>query len=220
MGVPVTSNRGTPRRPSRRDHIVQCAVLAFAREGFHGASVQEIAREANVVPTAVYYHFNNKEDLYDAALSHVLAQLDAVVLETRPVTPSGGVDFSLVIGAVWDWVEENADPSRLLYAQLPGATPRALQLRQEFEKRHIDRMVDYLPRDGARRGRRISAVQQTRVSLILRSLFHMGMNTHALRLGDGPLVRQSPKALRQAYIDVSLRMLEASVLPTDVTRRQ
>ena len=59
-------------RPSRRNVIVAAAVTVFARQGFSDTSIQEVATEAGVAPTAVYYHFSGKEELFEAALAHVI----------------------------------------------------------------------------------------------------------------------------------------------------
>ncbi len=55
-------------RPSRRQEIVDAANKVFARTGFAETSVQDVAEEAGVVPTAVYYHFAGKDELFDVAL--------------------------------------------------------------------------------------------------------------------------------------------------------
>lgn len=195
------------RRPNRRDHVIRSAVTVFAREGFQGASIQDVATEADVVTTAVYYHFSSKDELYEAALDAVFRQLDAVVEEARA---PGDFNFSRVIGAVWDWVENNPEPAKLLYHQLPGATANSLQLRQDFERRHIERMVDYLDSPSSPGNRRDAALRWTSMSLILRSLFGLGTNMHSLRLGDGPLAGHSTAALRKAYEEVSLNMMAAA----------
>lgn len=193
------------RRPNRRDHVVRSAVTVFAREGFQGTSIQDVAAEADVVTTAVYYHFSSKDELYEAALEYVFGQLDAVVLQARPEGEE--LSFHRTISAVWDWVENNPEPATLLYHQLPGATANSLQIRQDFERRHIERMVDYLHTPAASGNRRDAALRWTTTSLIMRSLFALGTNMHSLRLGDGPLAGHSTSALRRAYEEVSLAMM-------------
>ncbi|WP_344604004.1 TetR/AcrR family transcriptional regulator [Sporichthya brevicatena] len=183
-------------------------MTVFAREGYQGTSIQDVAAEADVVTTAVYYHFSSKDELYEAALESVFRQLDEVVEEARE--PEGELSFSRVMGAVWDWVENNPEPAKLLYHQLPGATANSLQIRQEFERRHIERMVDYLKAPSAPSNRRDAALRWTTLSLIMRSVFALGTNMHSLRLGDGPLAGHSEAALRKAYEEVSLSMMAAA----------
>src|SRR3954447_25057787 len=91
-------------RPSRRQEIIDAAIKVFARTGFAETSVQDVADEAGVVPTAVYYHFAGKDELFDVTLQTVIAELDEAVEKARP--QGDQVDaLPLIIAAVWDWIE-------------------------------------------------------------------------------------------------------------------
>jgi AcrR family transcriptional regulator len=48
---------------ARRDHILNAAELCFARAGFHRTTMQDICREAEVSPGALYLYFDGKEAL-------------------------------------------------------------------------------------------------------------------------------------------------------------
>lgn len=52
-------------RNSSRTQILDAAERVFGRYGFVGASMRLIADEATVTQAALYYHFQDKEDLYD-----------------------------------------------------------------------------------------------------------------------------------------------------------
>lgn len=47
----------------RRAHILDAAERCFSRAGFHGATMQDICKEAGVSPGAVYTWFDSKEAL-------------------------------------------------------------------------------------------------------------------------------------------------------------
>src|SRR3954469_18366482 len=47
-----------------RSRVLEAAAQVFARRGFHGATVQDIAREAGATTGAIYSNFAGKEDLY------------------------------------------------------------------------------------------------------------------------------------------------------------
>jgi AcrR family transcriptional regulator len=69
------------RRPSLRDEqkaltrrrLLDAAEAVFARNGFYGASVEEIAREAGATTGAVYSNFAGKEDLFLALFEERIA---------------------------------------------------------------------------------------------------------------------------------------------------
>ena len=48
---------------ARRELIEQAAGEVFADRGYHGASIDEIARRSGVSPPVVYDHFESKQDL-------------------------------------------------------------------------------------------------------------------------------------------------------------
>lgn len=49
-----------------RQHLLDTALEVFWRNGVTRSSLQEIAQEAGVTRGALYWHFKNKEDLFDA----------------------------------------------------------------------------------------------------------------------------------------------------------
>lgn len=58
---PSAAKDGTRRR------ILEVALQLFARDGFHGSSIRDLARALELQPSAIYAHFSSKE--------HVLAEL-------------------------------------------------------------------------------------------------------------------------------------------------
>jgi len=59
--------RGKPRT-NKRDRILNAAERLFAKRGFHGVSVREIARAARVDVALVSYHVGKKAQLFEAVL--------------------------------------------------------------------------------------------------------------------------------------------------------
>jgi AcrR family transcriptional regulator len=51
------------RGPDRRLKIIAAASELFARKGFEGTSIREIAAASGVLSGSLYYHFPSKEDL-------------------------------------------------------------------------------------------------------------------------------------------------------------
>jgi AcrR family transcriptional regulator len=55
-------------RANTRERLLRAARSVFARSGFHGASVDEIASEAGFSTGALYSNFSGKEDLFLALM--------------------------------------------------------------------------------------------------------------------------------------------------------
>jgi AcrR family transcriptional regulator len=73
----VDARSTAPRlaRAERREQIVVAATRAFARGGFGGTSLDDVASEARVSRVIVYRHFESKADLYRAVLDRVCTRL-------------------------------------------------------------------------------------------------------------------------------------------------
>ena len=50
-------------RPDKRARILDAAIKVFARKGYHGSRVSDIAREADIAYGLVYHYFTNKEEI-------------------------------------------------------------------------------------------------------------------------------------------------------------
>ena len=142
-------------RPSRRSEIVLAATHVFSRLTYAEATVEHIAEECGVAPTAVYYHFGGKEELFDEAYVTALTGFSAMIDSVRAQADSldEGV-LREVIYAGWAWWRTHPVEARFLALHLNGATPASRRAYQEWQDRHARRAFDYLPEDG--RGSRSS----------------------------------------------------------------
>lgn len=60
-------------REARREQIVTSAIETFARRGFHGTRMEDVARDARVNIALVYQHFPDKQALYNAIFAVLYA---------------------------------------------------------------------------------------------------------------------------------------------------
>ena len=58
---PLTPER---RRAMTRQHLLDAAAIVFARNGFHGSTLDEVAATAGFSKGAVYSNFKSKDDLF------------------------------------------------------------------------------------------------------------------------------------------------------------
>jgi len=63
IAAPTTTRRPGARAHNRRGEILDAAARLFARQGFHAASMREIAAAAGMLPGSLYYHFPSKDEL-------------------------------------------------------------------------------------------------------------------------------------------------------------
>jgi len=67
--VDAEGPRRTRRSMRTRERILAAATEVFARRGFHGARVADIAEQAGIAYGLVYHHFRNKDDILAAIFS-------------------------------------------------------------------------------------------------------------------------------------------------------
>lgn len=81
-----------PERSTERtkQRLEDAAKRAFAKHGFHGATVQQIARDADVNVSLINHHFGGKEGLYRACLSRFSEQ--RLLAVDRFLSPSKSVE--------------------------------------------------------------------------------------------------------------------------------
>lgn len=73
-----------------RNHILDMAERVFLEKGVSRTSLDDIAAAAGVTRGAIYWHFKNKADLFDALMQRVSLPLE----EVTP-NPDGGVEDPL-----------------------------------------------------------------------------------------------------------------------------
>lgn len=62
-------------KDERRHRILEAAEAAFSAAGYHGASLAEIARQADLAVGTVYLHFADKSDLYGQVILEKMEQI-------------------------------------------------------------------------------------------------------------------------------------------------
>lgn len=65
-------SRGKEGEAGRRAHVLDAALLTFARYGYRKASMDDVARAADISRPGLYFYFASKRDLFRAAATHAL----------------------------------------------------------------------------------------------------------------------------------------------------
>lgn len=75
----ATPRARSPSGAARRDQIVRIAANLFGEKGYDGTSLRDIAEASGITKAALYYHFPDKERLYeDVVVTRLGALIDAV----------------------------------------------------------------------------------------------------------------------------------------------
>ncbi|MFD4593070.1 TetR/AcrR family transcriptional regulator [Streptomyces rubiginosohelvolus] len=87
---------------ARRRQILDGAARCFARNGFHGTSMQDVLKEVGLSAGAVYRYFAGKEDIIAAITEETFAVIRGAFEEAARTTPPPTPDalLSRVLGGV------------------------------------------------------------------------------------------------------------------------
>jgi AcrR family transcriptional regulator len=187
------------RNPERtKERILEAAANIFAKKGFDGARVDEIAAAAKINKQLLYHHFGNKDDLFTAVLEKayvsIRTQEAALDLDSLPADAA----ILKLVEFTWSYYLANPDFIRLLNSenQLEARHLKRSSRTRKINARHIAIAEKLLARgrhEGSIRGD--LDVLQLNVSIAALGFFYL-MNRHTLStvfqrdLGSKPMLNR------------------------------
>lgn len=193
--------RKAQERQARRRRIQEAARTVFTEKGYAGASIELIARAAQLSVGAIYLYFRSKEDLYVSLVEDTLTVFDVEMGRVRE-----DVEVSSRLRATWDllvkWAERDAEGPRILrlLAQ-PAIRPQLSDEVVAAVSQGISRIQDHMGAcvaDGIHAGlyRQVNAreIADLAWSVLLGSLDAAEMHA-SLGLPTEPLATRTDRAL-------------------------
>ncbi|MGH7865644.1 MAG: TetR/AcrR family transcriptional regulator [Candidatus Binataceae bacterium] len=132
-------DRHARERSARRNAMVAAAARVFARHGLDGATIEMVAREAEVAVGTIYLYFASRDDLFLSLIAERGAQLRSryVEIQARKLEPLD--ELRAMANAYLDYVRE----SRELFLAQQSVVWEKLQhrLRRPAEQRNFRRVM-------------------------------------------------------------------------------
>lgn len=180
--------------PSSREKILDVAERLFARGGYAGVGLREVAKQVGLGKSSLFHHFKSKDQLYCEVLARVLGRIR---LHLDPVLKAEiGPARKLVrwVEALVDALAEQPTTARLLMRELveeeqfrPGELPEAAAA--EANLTGILRGIRDLLEEGVARGIfRSVSVPQTVQTLIGATVYHFASGEFGDTLLGRPLL--------------------------------
>lgn len=154
--------RGRPVRAPRKpviemsEHLLDHAEALFARHGFHGVTIREVARLAGVDSALVHYYFATKQGLFDAVFTRraeVLNDERIHSMDAYARTAAEGISVEGCIEAFLEPIRRRAlegDPGWKNYFRLVALVNNTYQWGGEMMTRYFDpvirKLIDLLRR--------------------------------------------------------------------------
>lgn len=86
-----------PRTRGGKEVVLRAAIANFTERGYHGTSMRDVARDADVTVASIYHHYASKQEI----LAEIMAQtLSDVIASTRSALIEAGASPSDQLRAV------------------------------------------------------------------------------------------------------------------------
>jgi AcrR family transcriptional regulator len=108
------------RAQARREQLLDAAKAVVAEHGFHGVSIESVARAAGVTRPIVYRHFDDLGTLLDALVERETLR---ALLQLREVLPAGAEDLLAAFAGYLRAVQSDPVTWRLVLVTPDGAPP-------------------------------------------------------------------------------------------------
>jgi AcrR family transcriptional regulator len=113
-------------RKSRED-ILDLAVPLFAKSGFDGVSIRNVASQSELTPAALYYHFKDKEALYFETVKHAFETKTSAAKELINNPDEAIVNLEKFISWLVKTLNKDNDFQKLLQWVLLDSNPKRMQ---------------------------------------------------------------------------------------------
>ncbi len=101
----------------RRAQLLDVAMTVFAANGYHGTSMNGVAKAAGVTKPVLYQHFTSKRDLYVELIEDVADRLANEVVRAAKAAESNYQSTVDALCAYFSFVEQNQREFQLLFGR-------------------------------------------------------------------------------------------------------
>jgi TetR/AcrR family transcriptional regulator, fatty acid metabolism regulator protein len=127
----MAARREPDAKPDKRRQILDAAVRVFARQGFHGCRVSDIAEEANVAYGLVYHYFGSKDEILSTLFLERWGVMLAMIREVDQL-PLGARDkLDAVAGFIIDSYRHDPELMKVIIVEVTRAA-------NSFGRQHLD----------------------------------------------------------------------------------
>lgn len=175
-----------------RDRILDAAEELFARRGFAGIGLREVAEAAGLGKSSLFHHFQSKAELYAAVVGRILDLFESRLTRALAAGSDPAARFDRWLDALIDTFALHPTSARLLLRSLfedddlTGASPEEQHADQTLKRMLAD--LGELLREGMEAGRfRLANIPHTVQSLVGMTVFHFASGELGEELVGRPL---------------------------------
>lgn len=201
----------SPAPPSSRDKILEVAEELFARRGYAGVGLREVAEQAGLGKSSLFHHFPTKDHLYCEVLDAVLRRIQE---RLRPVLRARGPAPERLfrwVETLIDALAEHPASARLLIRELVEESTLAVEDLPEAAagEQTLAELIEDIRRllaEGVESGAfRPVSIAETIQTLIGATVYHFASGEFGQTLLGSPLLSAEAIARRKREVVELLR---------------
>ncbi|MBS7526336.1 TetR/AcrR family transcriptional regulator [Fusibacter paucivorans] len=117
-----------------KSNILMAAIEVVSKKGYHPATMDEIAKEANVAKGTLYYYFESKESIFNDMIDSGISMIREEILEKIKVTEDSMQQLRIITRAILTLVFERRNLFKIIISQLWGEDIRQIELRKKMNE--------------------------------------------------------------------------------------
>jgi AcrR family transcriptional regulator len=141
--VPRTKEQFEKIREKTRENILNTSIQLFAQKGYHGTSINDIAKAAKISKGLAYNYFDSKKKIIEAIFNQLFQEGEKFVAVMDTVDDPYE-KLKLIIEFTFKYYENNEE-QWLLYASFifqPGILEEGKRQAAEFNKKYLDKIEE------------------------------------------------------------------------------
>jgi AcrR family transcriptional regulator len=135
-----------------RVQIIRAAKRLLVDQGYHGLSMREVAGAVGVSKAALYYHFQDKEQMLLAILSSYLDDIEALIDDIQAQSQDSRERIYLLVARILQQPAEQRAIIRLASQEMPQLSDNARKNFDRLYHRKFLRKIEAMIASGIQRG--------------------------------------------------------------------
>jgi AcrR family transcriptional regulator len=191
-----------PRTRGGKEVVLRSAIANFTERGYHGTSMRDVARDADVTVASIYHHYPSKQEI----LAEIMAEtLSDVIASTRSALMGAGSSPSDQLRAiVRAWVEFHT--TRQAEALIGASELRSLESSGRKLVIALRDEQEGVFRDVVERGAELGEFATAYPREAARAVINMGRSVASWYQAGGGI---SPHEMAERYAELSLATVRA-----------
>jgi TetR/AcrR family transcriptional regulator, cholesterol catabolism regulator len=151
--MPATATTVGEAQDPRLDEILRVAASVFRKRGYHGGTLEEVAKRLRIKRPALYYYFRSKEDVLRILLTRAM-RIGLADLERVTAIRDPRARFEAAVVHLVELVARERDVISVYFQESETVMRAAGREARDIERRYLERfreiVVDALADSGTR----------------------------------------------------------------------